>query len=284
MGSFEKLVVLTVIFLASVVLVVSFQTPVEPDGARTAVLDRTPAVVDPSAGERRVDEVNAAPTAVAKSSPATGANPFATGSNLGDERAALLSATGVTDAAVERGSSSSGAPAAIANGYPPLRDGVQGLTEHPSQVGAYIYRVRPNDISWLVLAERFYGDGSVAEVLRRDNEAVGPPQAGMEILVLSSSFAGRTAARTEPFEPRAPGRPAPRTPKTGPDGVPAPVVADSPSGSTYRTHVVRSGETLTGIAFAYYGRASLWTRIFDANRDVLPNENDLKIGMQLRIP
>ncbi|QDU84430.1 LysM domain/BON superfamily protein [Planctomycetes bacterium Pla163] len=280
MGSFEKLVVLTVIFLASVVLVVSFQTPVESAGDRTAALDRTTAAVAPIGGSNAVDDRAGASSAT----PSAGTNPFATGSSRGDERGALLSATGTTEAAAERGADVAPTPAVIANGYPPLRDGVQGLTEHPSQVGAYIYRVRANDVSWLVLAERFYGNGAYAEVLRRDNEAVGPPQAGMEILVLSSSFAGRTAARTETFEPRAPGRPAPRTPKTGPDGAPVQDVADAPSGSTFRTHVVRSGETLTGIAFAYYGRASLWTRIFDANRDVLPNENDLKIGMQLRIP
>lgn len=278
MGSFEKLVVLTVIFLASVVLVVSFQTPIEPDGDRTALRDGNPAVVDPAGGARSDDTDSG--RLVAKSAGTPSANPFTNGSQLRDEGSALLSASGTTEAAGEQGSS----VAPVMVGYPPLRAGVQGLTEHPSQVGAYIYRVRANDISWLVLAERFYGDGSHADVLRRDNEAVGPPQAGMEILVLSSSFAGQTATRNVPFEPRAPGRPAPRTPKTGPDGVPAVDTADAPVGSTFRTHVVQSGETLTGIAFAYYGRASLWTRIFDANRDVLPNENNLTTGMTLRIP
>lgn len=49
-------------------------------------------------------------------------------------------------------------------------------------------------------------------------------------------------------------------------------------------HTVVSGDTLFGISRQYYGNASGWDRIYQANRDVLSNPNRLSIGMVLRIP
>lgn len=60
---------------------------------------------------------------------------------------------------------------------------------------------------------------------------------------------------------------------------PAPAVSGN-----HRTYTVVSGDTLTRISGKVYGTGSRWNEIFEANRDVLPNENSIKIGMQLRIP
>jgi len=38
------------------------------------------------------------------------------------------------------------------------------------------------------------------------------------------------------------------------------------------------------ISQRYYGTRSKWRDIYAANRDVMKSENDLKIGMQLKIP
>ena len=51
-----------------------------------------------------------------------------------------------------------------------------------------------------------------------------------------------------------------------------------------RRHVVAQGETLYKIAQRYYGSGSRWPEILDANRDVLKNENAVRVGMELRIP
>ena len=51
-----------------------------------------------------------------------------------------------------------------------------------------------------------------------------------------------------------------------------------------RTHVVRSGETLTGIAKEYYGAGASWRRIYEANRAVIPDPDRLGVGMKLTIP
>ncbi len=63
-----------------------------------------------------------------------------------------------------------------------------------------------------------------------------------------------------------------------------PTTVPSPTAKQEQTHVVASGDTLTGIAQKYYGDASKWNRIFEANRDVLPSSNSLQIGQKLRIP
>jgi nucleoid-associated protein YgaU len=49
-------------------------------------------------------------------------------------------------------------------------------------------------------------------------------------------------------------------------------------------HVVEKGETLSKIAERYYGDASLYPKIFEANRDVLKDPNMIRIGQKLRIP
>jgi nucleoid-associated protein YgaU len=51
-----------------------------------------------------------------------------------------------------------------------------------------------------------------------------------------------------------------------------------------QTHLVQSGDTLSKIAEKYYGDASLYTKIFQANRDVLSDPNKIRPGQKLRIP
>ena len=53
---------------------------------------------------------------------------------------------------------------------------------------------------------------------------------------------------------------------------------------TTQWHEVTKGETLWKIAEQYYGDGSLYSKIFDANRDVLKDPNRINIGQKLRIP
>ena len=71
---------------------------------------------------------------------------------------------------------------------------------------------------------------------------------------------------------------------------PAPAVAPTRPGATRttsssgRTHTVAKGDTLFSLAQKYYGNRSKWREIYGANRDVLPSQNSLRPGMQLKIP
>ena len=49
-------------------------------------------------------------------------------------------------------------------------------------------------------------------------------------------------------------------------------------------HVVRPGDTLSKLAAHYYGDATLYPKMFDANRDQLTDPNKIKVGQKLRIP
>jgi len=65
------------------------------------------------------------------------------------------------------------------------------------------------------------------------------------------------------------------------DKTPAAPAADNPYTQTY---TVQSGDTLSKIAQKYYGDSSLYTKIFEANRDQLKDPNRIFPGQKLRIP
>ncbi|WP_298883590.1 LysM peptidoglycan-binding domain-containing protein [uncultured Polaribacter sp.] len=54
--------------------------------------------------------------------------------------------------------------------------------------------------------------------------------------------------------------------------------------SVYARHTVASGETLGKIAKQYYGKASKYTAVFEANTDILKNPDVIHPGQELIIP
>jgi len=58
-------------------------------------------------------------------------------------------------------------------------------------------------------------------------------------------------------------------------------VADT---SVFANHTVVSGETLGKISKKYYGSASKYNVIFEANTDILSNPDLIKVGQELVIP
>jgi nucleoid-associated protein YgaU len=51
-------------------------------------------------------------------------------------------------------------------------------------------------------------------------------------------------------------------------------------------HTVQRGETLIGLARRYYGpdRDQMYTRIYEANGEVIPDPNNLPVGQEILIP
>ncbi|QDV50433.1 LysM peptidoglycan-binding domain-containing protein [Gimesia fumaroli] len=60
--------------------------------------------------------------------------------------------------------------------------------------------------------------------------------------------------------------------------------ADSRQAPQIRIHTVKSGETLSEISIRYLGTSRRYKEIFNLNRDRLRSPNDIREGMQLRIP
>ena len=51
-----------------------------------------------------------------------------------------------------------------------------------------------------------------------------------------------------------------------------------------QTYTVAKGDTLSKIAREFYGKASAWPKIFEANRDQLDDPDRIRPGQVLRIP
>jgi nucleoid-associated protein YgaU len=139
-----------------------------------------------------------------------------------------------------------------------------------------------------------------SEKVRTEGTAGGNPDSERQIADLTSKLhdALSSFAEVEDENIQLKRRPtyhpvlaAPTAPQ--PVAVPAPApaaetaLASAPTPApmpAQRTHVVVDGDTLTKISLEYYGSARRWQRIYDANRDKLPNESILSIGVTLVIP
>lgn len=55
-------------------------------------------------------------------------------------------------------------------------------------------------------------------------------------------------------------------------------------GGPEQTYTVQKGDTLSHISKQFYGKASKWNAIFEANRDQLDDPDRIKPGQVLKIP
>ncbi len=56
------------------------------------------------------------------------------------------------------------------------------------------------------------------------------------------------------------------------------------AGSTQRTYQVQAGDSLSKIAQQFYGKASEYNKIFEANKDKLSDPDHVRAGVNLVIP
>lgn len=78
-------------------------------------------------------------------------------------------------------------------------------------------------------------------------------------------------------------RPALASPIPLPSPSPSPSPPPSPQAAP-QTYTVRTGDTLSSIAEMFYGDATEWRPIFEANRDRITSADSLPDGVSLRIP
>lgn len=69
---------------------------------------------------------------------------------------------------------------------------------------------------------------------------------------------------------------------TAPAAPPAPPAA--PAEPAHETYVVKPGDSLSKIAQRFYGKASLWPKIHEANRDLIEDPDLIQVGWTLEIP
>jgi len=79
-----------------------------------------------------------------------------------------------------------------------------------------------------------------------------------------------------------PSKEAEQTKKDTPQ--PVPETKAGAGEETPEWYVVKKGETLSHLAQRFYGKASLYRKIYNANTDVLKDPNKIRAGQKLRIP
>ena len=280
MGNFEKLVVLTVLFLTAIVLAVSLRDDgVEagsPDPLGTIEEDvdvargpgtNEPAVL-PAVPERRETAPAPRPEEPVEDHSAPVDPPS-------DPRSSGL----LLDSTVHED-----APPAPAKPAGPSRILVSDASLRPTALADFrIYTVREND-TWAGLAQRFYRSTAYLPLLHNANEDLERLVAGEEILVPVFDF-GAEAANHDPVVPAViPDRPAGASVPRGNEAAAASTPPGAGSPTVSSSYEVQSGDNLSTISQKVYGTAHRWKEIYEANRDKLDSPDWVQVGMKLRIP
>lgn len=107
------------------------------------------------------------------------------------------------------------------------------------------------------IAMKFYGDPRYASAIEAANPGIDPRalKVGGRIILPDRGTVAKSAPAAAPAESQA------------------------------RVYVVQKNDTLIGIARRFYGDATMYRKIYEANRDVLPSPNaTLRVGQSLRLP
>ena len=144
-----------------------------------------------------------------------------------------------------------------------------------------------NEILKQQLAEYQAGREPVASADAASASAPSGNQFGISLDALPTV---RTRAQSG-TRPAAPANAPATTATARPGNAPAQAQATTPAATTAnaartapRRHTIRAGDTLSKLAQEYYGNRARWRDIYQANRNVMRNESDLKVGMEIVIP
>ncbi|MGQ0552132.1 MAG: LysM peptidoglycan-binding domain-containing protein [Planctomycetota bacterium] len=137
----------------------------------------------------------------------------------------------------------------------------------PAVGGASTHTIAANE-TLAEIAKRYLGSSSKWPELVTLNPGLDPKRLKIGSVIKLSGSAAASAV--------------PQSTVATPTGVAAKPSAAPVSKS--RTHTVKSGDTLGAIAKTYLGSSKRADDLYQANRDVLKNKDDLRIGQVLKIP
>lgn len=290
MGRLEKIVVLTVLFLVTVILGVSLNTSGEGEEAGSPLQG----TARPGQGASPVDVAShdAQPVPIQGAASVGGAPPIDDAWDFGDEDddgpgadalgrpRALPRDTRPAEPIVEEPRASSSGlleslvedDGAAEEPLPGLLVTLDGLEpSHAPELMIYTWRAGDD---FTAVAERLYGTRRHTPLLRDGNE--GRPsdslRPGDRIWVPVDAPEAVPGAITAAVAPRA-AAPA--------QAAAAPRAEPRAAGVVY---VAVEGDSLSKISAKVYGTSSRWKDIYEANRDLLANPDVVPLGVELRIP
>ena len=144
--------------------------------------------------------------------------------------------------------------------------------------GAVYYHVGPSD-TMIGICEDRYGDGSLYTALATFNDIADPSKVreGRRLLLPDADSLVRGVSRTAYLTNlMSAGREERRSEAARAVG--------TTGTRSVRTYTVKDNDSLWDIAAATLGSGARWEEIFDANRDQLPSEDDIRPGMVLKLP
>jgi nucleoid-associated protein YgaU len=96
-------------------------------------------------------------------------------------------------------------------------------------------------------------------------------------MLVAGNVKGVARVSAEGLIPAPPKAAAPTA--TAPAGPPAPAPAER-----VEYYEIKKGDTLSAVAKQFYGKASEYTKIFEANRELIKDPNKIYPGQKIRIP
>lgn len=173
--------------------------------------------------------------------------------------------------ALDNNGSMMGSPSVGSSALPPLPNGAHGSvvrtlnSSGSASAVPMVHQVAKGE-SLYDIAVRYYGDGdkwrAIAQANPKAFDNTGRLATGVKLQIPSRSD---VASSITPIAP----------PTT------VAVNSNAPSGKTIK---VAAGDTLASLASKHLGTRSRWTELLDANKDKLKKAEDLKLGMELRLP
>lgn len=150
----------------------------------------------------------------------------------------------------------------------PVVDGFLPVKQEPAAVQVKVkhHDVQAGQTLYAICREQ-YGDISLVKALAEYNKLDDPAslRVGRRLMIPpAEEIGGRTIASSTspPSTQTAPAQPKPSAPTT---------------------YVVKSGDSLAGIAQRFLGSKGKWKKLHDMNRDVIDNPDDLRVGMVLKV-
>lgn len=141
------------------------------------------------------------------------------------------------------------------------------LVEPPQPERPKTYKVESGD-SFESIAVKLFGDAAYTDELMKANEDIDPRKMRVG-QVLNVPRVDEPAA--------APSQPAAAKPEAAASGTPA-------SSGAPAAYTAKSGDTLFSITKQLYGSSRRWREIWELNKKLLPEPQDLRPGMVLQLP
>lgn len=143
--------------------------------------------------------------------------------------------------------------------------------------GEFMYTIKYGDTLGKIAAYYYYNDMSVYKLIYERNKDVlkdaNTIYAGQVITLPSYAAVSEFRAAAQ----------KPAQPEQKPAEPEEPAESEQPSAEAV-TYTVKAGDSLSRIAKAFYGDATQWKVIYEANKDAISNPNSIRVGQVLAIP